>query len=85
MPKLKRLSGADVVKFLGLFGFYIKSQKGSHIKLRRESDNTNQTLTVPNHRELDTGTCRAIFRQACEYIPEEDLAEYFYTDYTESD
>jgi predicted RNA binding protein YcfA (HicA-like mRNA interferase family) len=80
MPKLKRLSGADVVKILGIFGFYIKSQKGSHIKLRREVHDDAQTLTVPNHRELDTGTCRAIFRQACDYIPEEDLAEYFYTE-----
>jgi predicted RNA binding protein YcfA (HicA-like mRNA interferase family) len=46
MPKLKRLSGADVVKILGLFGFYIKSQKGSHIKLRREVDDNAQTLTI---------------------------------------
>jgi predicted RNA binding protein YcfA (HicA-like mRNA interferase family) len=80
MPRLKRLSGADVVKILGLFGFYVKSQKGSHIKLRREIDNNDQTVTVPNHRELDPGTCRAIFRQAGEYIPEAELAKYFYTE-----
>jgi predicted RNA binding protein YcfA (HicA-like mRNA interferase family) len=79
MPKLKRLSGADVVKILGTFGFYIKSQKGSHIKLRREIEGGYQTLTIPNHRELDTGTCRAIFKQASEYIPEEELYKYFYT------
>lgn len=35
MPKLKVLSGRDVVKILGQFGFQILSQKGSHIKLRR--------------------------------------------------
>ncbi len=80
MPKFKRLSGADIVKILGQFGFYIKSQKGSHIKLRREIDDHYQTLTVPNHRELDTGTCRAIFRQASEYIPEAALAEYFHVE-----
>ena len=80
MPKLKCLSGADVVKILGQFGFYIKGQKGSHIKLSRETNDNYQTLTVPNHRELDTGTCRAIFRQASEYISEEALAKYFYVD-----
>ena len=37
-----------------------------------------ETLTVPNHRQLDTGTCRAIYRQACRYIPESELFGYFY-------
>jgi predicted RNA binding protein YcfA (HicA-like mRNA interferase family) len=80
MPKLKRLSGAEVVSILETFGFYVKSQKGSHIKLRREIDENQQTLTVPNHRELSTGTCRAIFNQASAYIPEDELSEYFYTE-----
>lgn len=80
MPKLKRLSGSEIASILGAFGFYIKSQKGSHIKLRREIDKNQQTLTVPNHRELSTGTCRAIFTQASAYIPEEELYEYFYTE-----
>lgn len=80
MPKLKRLSGAEVVSILETFGFYIKSQKGSHIKLRREVNGNQQTLTVPNHKELSTGTCRAIFSQASAYIPEAQLYKYFYTE-----
>jgi len=35
MPKLRRLSGAEIVTILGHFGFTIHSQRGSHIKLRR--------------------------------------------------
>ena len=35
MPKLKQLSGKDVIKILKKFGFEVHSQKGSHIKLRR--------------------------------------------------
>ena len=35
MPKLKVLSGKDLVKIFILFGFEILSQKGSHIKLCR--------------------------------------------------
>jgi hypothetical protein len=34
-PKLKRLSGKDVVSIFAGFGFVIHSQKGSHAKLRR--------------------------------------------------
>jgi predicted RNA binding protein YcfA (HicA-like mRNA interferase family) len=81
MPKLKSLSGEDVVRVLSQFGFEIASQRGSHAKLRRVlSDGTKQTLTIPRHRELDKGTLRAILRQALRYIPEEQLSSYFYSD-----
>ena len=78
MPKLKRLSGAEVINILKQFGFEVHSQRGSHVKLRRIGVSGKETLTVPNHRQLDTGTCRAICRQACQYIPESDLFRYFY-------
>ena len=78
MPKLKRLSGAEIIAILKQFDFEVYSQRGSHVKLRRISISGKETLTVPNHRQLDTGTCRAIYRQACRYIPESDLSRYFY-------
>jgi predicted RNA binding protein YcfA (HicA-like mRNA interferase family) len=78
MPKLKRLSGAEVIEILEQFGFQVYSQRGSHIKLRRISKADKETLTVPNHRQLDAGTCRAIYRQACCYIPETELFPHFY-------
>jgi len=79
MPKLKVLSGKQVVKVLSRFGFKVISQRGSHIKLRRILENgTKQTLTIPLHQELDRGTLRAIYRQALKYIPEEKLKPYFY-------
>jgi len=34
MPKLKVLSGRQVVKILSRFGFKAVSQRGSHVKLR---------------------------------------------------
>lgn len=78
MPKLRRLAGAEVIAIVKQFGFEIYSQRGSHIKLRRVSIGGKEILTVPNHRQLDTGTCRAIYRQACRYIPESELFSYFY-------
>jgi len=81
MPKLRTLSGPDVVRILSEFEFLVASQRGSHIKLRRILlDGTRQTLTIPNHRELDTGTLKAIYRQALRYIPDEDLQGHFYSD-----
>ena len=62
MSKLPRLSGRDCVKALAKTGFYQKRQHGSHIILRR--DNPFAQLIVPDHKELDRGTLRAILRQA---------------------
>ena len=61
MSKLPRVSGSEVVAALGKIGFYVKRQRGSHIILRR--DEPFAQTTVPNHRELDSGTLRAILRQ----------------------
>ena len=62
MPKLRRLSGDEVIHILEIFGFVIHAQAGSHIKLRPIlSSGEKQTLTIPRHKELDPGTTRAIF------------------------
>jgi predicted RNA binding protein YcfA (HicA-like mRNA interferase family) len=81
MPRLKVLSGAEVVRILSIFGFKVASQRGSHIKLRRiETGDVQQTLTIPNHKELDRGTLVAIWQQALRYIPEIELRSYFYSE-----
>ncbi len=81
MPKLRRLSGAEVIRIFEHFGFVIHTQRGSHAKLRRIGImGEKQTLTIPLHTELDTGTLRAIFRQATQYIVENELRPYFYTE-----
>jgi predicted RNA binding protein YcfA (HicA-like mRNA interferase family) len=65
---------------LATFGFEIVSQRGSHIKLQRIGPSGDrETLTIPSHRELDTGTCRAILRQASRYISFSELAPFFYS------
>jgi predicted RNA binding protein YcfA (HicA-like mRNA interferase family) len=80
MPKLRSLSGEDVIRIFSQFGFEIVSQKGSHVKLKRIlSNGTKETLTIPFHKELDKGTLRAIFRQALRYFPEEQLKPCFYS------
>lgn len=79
MPKLRVLSGREVLG-MGEFGFRALSQRGSHIKVRRVlEDGANQTLTVPNHQEIDRGTLLAIYRQACRFVPESDLRARFFT------
>ncbi|MEJ0053696.1 MAG: type II toxin-antitoxin system HicA family toxin [bacterium] len=80
MPKTKTLSGQEVVRIFGGFGFSTADQRGSHIKLRRiAKDGTRETLTVPNHRELDRGTVVSLFKQGTRYISESELKPHFYT------
>ena len=78
MPRLRRMSGAEVISVFQRFGFEIVSARGSHTKLRRFVGDLKQTLTVPIHSELDTGTLRAIIRHATAYIPESELIPYFW-------
>jgi predicted RNA binding protein YcfA (HicA-like mRNA interferase family) len=63
VSKLPIVSGAECVKALGKVGFVVYRQRGSHITLVRKTPPPSQT-TIPNHKELDRGTLRAIIRQA---------------------
>jgi predicted RNA binding protein YcfA (HicA-like mRNA interferase family) len=50
------------VRALAKVGFQLDRQQGSHMILFRAEPPT--TLSVPDHRELDRGTLRALLRQA---------------------
>lgn len=80
MPKLRVLSGREVLKILRGFGFQEFSQRGRHIKVRRVIAGQTQTLTVANHDEIDRGTLQAIYRQAGRFVPESELRGEFFTD-----
>jgi len=62
MSFLPQISGRDCVKALLKVGFSLRRQHGSHMILRREDPFIQ--LVVPDHKELDRGTLRAIIRQA---------------------
>ena len=62
MSRLPRISGQECVQALTRAGFYLKRQEGSHLILRRDDPFTQ--VVVPNHKELDRGTLRAIVRQS---------------------
>ena len=61
MSKLPVVSAAECIKALERLGFVVYRQRGSHITLVRKSPPAQ--TTIPNHKELDRGTLRAIIRQ----------------------
>ena len=60
MTKLPAISGRECLKVLQKTGFALKRQEGSHMILRR--DDPFCQVVVPDHKELDRGTLRAILR-----------------------
>ena len=62
MSTLPPISGRECVAALQKAGFSFKRQQGSHMVLRR--DDPFAQVVVPDHKELDRGTLRAIVRQA---------------------
>jgi predicted RNA binding protein YcfA (HicA-like mRNA interferase family) len=73
--RLKKISGKNCVKILcNKFGFSIKRQKGSHIILRKETENGPIGTVVPNHKELKIGTLKNILELA--KIEEEDFVKH---------
>ena len=63
MP-LKPLPYRHVRRKLEKAGFAIISQRGSHVKFVRHSDDEIRTVIVPHHRDISIGTLRSIVRQA---------------------
>ena len=62
MTKLPRVSGRDCAAVLARLGFVVKRQHGSHIVLRRGEPFAQ--VVVPDHKEFDRGTLRAVLRVA---------------------
>ena len=62
MSGLPCVSGRTAAAALAKVGFRFVRQHGSHMILRR--DQPFAQTVVPDHRELDRGTLRAILRQA---------------------
>ena len=61
--KLPVVSGKEVIKFLSKEGFYIASQKGSHVRMKKKINSKTLVAIIPMHKRLDPGTLLSILRQ----------------------
>ena len=64
MPKLPRISGEKAVRVLTKLGFETVRQKGSHVILKKKTNQGEIGCVVPFHRELALGTLNGILKQA---------------------
>ena len=63
-PKLPAVSGREAVKAFERIGYHVVRQRGSHIRLRDESDPDHLPITVPDHKTLKPGLLRKLLRDA---------------------
>ncbi len=68
--KLPQISGRELIKKLAKFGFVVVRQKGSHIRLEKNTQEKIIKITVPNHNLLKKGTLNQIIKSA-DLTPEE--------------
>jgi len=62
MGKLANISGKKAVKAFEKLGWIVRGQVGSHVILTKKNEKAN--LSVPQHKELATGTLRKLIKHA---------------------
>jgi len=81
MPKVPRgISGRELAKLLGRYGYEITRETGSHIRLVSKLRNKEHKITVPDHRPIKIGTLNNILNNLADYLKVEKkglLSELF--------
>ena len=79
MPKLRRISGKNLIKILLAEDFLQVRQIGSHVRLVKKISETSHYITVPLHDELDRGTLKSIIRSLYRCFDSDKIKKLFYT------
>jgi predicted RNA binding protein YcfA (HicA-like mRNA interferase family) len=64
MPKMPRISSREAIRALERLGFEQVRQTGSHVVMKKETEEGEVGCVVPVHRELKVGTLSGILKQA---------------------
>jgi predicted RNA binding protein YcfA (HicA-like mRNA interferase family) len=62
MGKLGNISGKEAAKAFAHLGWQQAAQVGSHLVMTKPGERAN--LSIPQHKELSTGTLRSLIRAA---------------------
>ncbi len=64
MPRTPRISSRELIKVLEKLGFEQVRQTGSHVVLKKYTEDGAIGCVVPMHSELKLGTLKSILKQA---------------------
>ena len=69
MPKIPRdVSGRELAQLLGKYGYEIKRETGSHIRLVSEMTGKEHKITIPDHAPIKIGTLNNILNDLADYL-----------------
>ncbi|WP_082223134.1 type II toxin-antitoxin system HicA family toxin [Methanoculleus sp. MH98A] len=79
MPKLPVVSSSDIVRVLEKLGYTFVHQRGSHIKMVKETDNKRHMIIIPLRKEQTRPTLNNILNDIASHndITKEDLIALF--------
>ncbi len=64
MPKMPRISSREAIQALERLGFEQVRQTGSHVVMKKRTEEGEIGCVIPVHRELKIGTLSGILKQA---------------------
>ena len=62
------VSGRDLARRLRRFGYEVRRQSGSHMRLTSSSRGVEHHVTIPDHDDLRVGTLRGILGAVAAYL-----------------
>lgn len=63
-PKLPVISDDEAIRAFQKIGYQVIQQRGSHVRLRDETNPRHLSLSVPKHKELKRGLLRKLLHDA---------------------
>ena len=57
----------ELINLLGRYGYIIIRQTGSHIRLNKKTNDSEHTITIPNHKPIKIGTLQNISKDVCNF------------------
>ena len=64
MPRMPSISSKEAIRSIERLGFEQIRQTGSHVVMKKETEEGEIGCVVPLHRELKVGTLSSILKQA---------------------
>lgn len=64
----RNITGVELVKLLGKYGYHTTRQTGSHIRMTTTIKNIEHHITIPYHNPLRVGTLSKILKEIAIYL-----------------
>lgn len=62
------VDAGKLISLLAKYGYVATRQTGSHIRLTKQLDEGEHSITVPNHKPIKIGTLQSIAKDVCNII-----------------